>query len=54
MLKELMNTLLFNGHAVAQLVEALHCKSEKSGGRGVRFPMVLLASSIDVILSAAI
>jgi len=32
MLRELMNPLLFKGHAVAQLAEALRCKSE---GRGL-------------------
>jgi len=39
------------GHAVAQLVEALRCKSE---GRGLRFPMVSLEFFIDIILPAAL
>jgi len=34
MLRELMNLLLFKGHAVAQLAEALRYKSE---GRGFDF-----------------
>jgi hypothetical protein len=36
---------------VAQLVEALRYKSE---GRGVRFPMVSLEFSIDIILLTAL
>jgi hypothetical protein len=39
------------GHAVAQLVEALHCMPE---GRGVRFPIVSLEFFIDIILPAAL
>jgi hypothetical protein len=41
----------YPGHAVVQLVEALHYKPE---GRGVRFPMVSLEFFIDIILPAAL
>jgi hypothetical protein len=42
------------GHAVAQLVEALHCTALHTGRSRVRLPMVSLGYFIDIILPAAL
>ena len=48
MLRELMSSLLFKGHAVAQLADT----ALQVGRSRVPFPMVLLSFSIDIILPA--